>query len=242
MSERSVQSGAPKDVGHDALRAMAGAVAHDLNNILTAIAGNLSLLQEVDAEDDGWRGEYFNAVQKSVERGIRLSEKMEAIAGRLLLRPEPVNVNKLVRDVLGTLPRAVLDTVEVRSFLSPNNPIVMADSEKLLTAVEGLTASAACAAVEDRGALEISTDLDRDADKFVRIRAVFAGAPRFAEAIEIAFTSPYSTPVCLSRDKWNLAGVTGFVKQSQGSITLRRDTEHAAHLDILLPRWAPSSE
>lgn len=242
MSEPFPQHGTAEAVRYEALRAIAGSVAHDLNNILTGIAGNLQLLQEAGAAKHDLLSEFLDGALQSVARGAQLSQKMEAIAGRLLLHPGPVNINRLVKRALQTLAPVLPNALEVKSTLSPEDPVAMVDGKMALSAMNALSESALHVAGNEPCTLEFMTGASSSAGPFVTISAIFSGVARFAEAIALAFTAPYSSSACFNANGWNLAGVTGFVRQSHGHLTLHRDSAHITRLDMLLPQWTPRQD
>src|ERR1700742_4135655 len=93
-----------------ALVELAGAVAHELNNIFTAVAGNLSLLDE-DLAGDGESSARINDVIRTAQRGIVLSSKLQAFAGRQPLRRKRLDVSRLVGDVVRDVPPTLLNAV-----------------------------------------------------------------------------------------------------------------------------------
>ncbi len=78
-----------------ALVELAGAVAQELNNIFTAVAGNLSLLDE-DLPGGTETRARIGDVIRTAQRGIALSSKLQAFAGRQKLRRARVDVGRLV--------------------------------------------------------------------------------------------------------------------------------------------------
>ena len=77
----------------EALVQLAATVAHELNNIFTAVSGNLSLLEDSFDHQSPSKKVVGDVIQ-TARRGIELSEKLQAFAGRQKLnrttvRPEP---------------------------------------------------------------------------------------------------------------------------------------------------------
>src|SRR6185312_16968148 len=64
-----------------ALVQLAGTVAHELNNIFTAVTGNLSLLEPEAAAAPGQEST-IRDIGRAAERGIDLTSKLQAFAGR----------------------------------------------------------------------------------------------------------------------------------------------------------------
>ena len=77
----------------EALVQLAATVAHELNNIFTAVSGNLSLLEDsFDHQSHGKK--VVGDVIQTARRGIELSEKLQAFAGRQKLNRTQFDLNR----------------------------------------------------------------------------------------------------------------------------------------------------
>ena len=76
-----------------ALVQLAGTVAHELNNIFTAVAGNLSLL---DREFKDEQSDTYRDILRAAQRGIDLTSKLQAFAGRQRLNRRSIELNGVV--------------------------------------------------------------------------------------------------------------------------------------------------
>src|SRR5258706_9333274 len=92
----------------DALVQLAGTVAHELNNIFTAVTGNLSLL---DQEFTGEQSVTYRDILRAAQRGIDLTSKLQAFAGRQRLERRSIELNGAVSHTLAKL-RHTLDDIE----------------------------------------------------------------------------------------------------------------------------------
>src|SRR5262245_318757 len=111
----------------DALVQLAGTVAHELNNIFTAVAGNLSLL---DQDFSGEQSVTYRDIVRAAQRGIDLTSKLQAFAGRQRLDRRRVDVNGTVSRTLARL-RHTLSGVELDVALGATEFVVYADEQKL---------------------------------------------------------------------------------------------------------------
>src|SRR5690242_5728120 len=84
----------------DALVQLAGTVAHELNNIFTAVAGNLSLL---DQDFSGEQSLTYRDILRAAQRGIDLTSKLQAFAGRQRLDRRSIELNSVVAHTLAKL-------------------------------------------------------------------------------------------------------------------------------------------
>ncbi len=149
------------------LKQVESALAHDLNNFLQVIMGNLELLKR--------RGEL---VPEIVEAGLSATRTAAALADRLgaigrLRRQEPreLDVNRLLAELAPLVERTVGDAIRVELKLASNVPQAFADPQCLQLALMEL-ASNARNAMPAGGRLSITT---ADAGGFVRISLADTG-------------------------------------------------------------------
>ncbi|HXI75799.1 MAG TPA: response regulator, partial [Steroidobacteraceae bacterium] len=79
----------------DTIGQLTGGVAHDFNNLLMAVLGSLSLLEKRLPEDPRSHRLLQNAVQ-GAQRGASLTQRLLAFSRRQELKPEAVDVPRLV--------------------------------------------------------------------------------------------------------------------------------------------------
>ncbi len=110
-------------VGH-----LVGGVAHDLNNLLTVIRGNVDVLKMRDAENP-----LLSDVIAAIERGQRLTDSLLATSRRDHA-PTDLPVNELVDELVGLLRRAFgkAYTIEVKHGADPAPPFDAGRLEQIL--------------------------------------------------------------------------------------------------------------
>lgn len=77
---------------------LTGRFAHEFNNLLTVVSGNLEFLDE--AISDGPFLETLQAAQTAASRGAELIQSMLAYSQRAKLSPECMNLNPTVEDII----------------------------------------------------------------------------------------------------------------------------------------------
>ena len=137
-----------------ALVQLAGTVAHELNNIFTAVAGNLSLL---DQEFSDEQSVTYRDILRAAQRGIDLTSKLQAFAGRQRLERRSIELNGVVSRTLAKL-RNTLDDIAVDITLAGAEFIVYADEQKLSDTVIELIKNARAAMSETGGRLTVKTE------------------------------------------------------------------------------------
>ena len=138
-----------------ALVQLAGTVAHELNNIFTAVTGNLSLL-EPETTDSANHASTVRDIVRAAERGIDLTSKLQAFAGRQRLNRQNVELNALVLRTMRQL-RPSLPATNVKITLADAEFTVYADEQKLSDTIVELVKNAHAAMPPIGGCLTVET-------------------------------------------------------------------------------------
>src|SRR6185312_8662468 len=139
----------------EALGQLTGGLAHDFNNHLGIIIGNLDLLA---ADLPGEQKELVDDALTAAFNGADLTRRLLAFARRQPLRPERVDANKLIGEITKLLRRTIGERIEIRLNLDPGVPQVSADPSQLETAIANL-ANNARDAMPSGGRLTITTGM-----------------------------------------------------------------------------------
>lgn len=139
----------------EAIGVLAGGIAHEFNNALTVVAGNIDLLQ-MDLPDDEIIKTFGQATKASVRRMSNLTDKLLAYARGGKYRPENINLNNFVKDTLAIVKHDVDPKISIETDLSIDISIVNADLTQLQTVISAIFANA-IEALEAEGHLRIIT-------------------------------------------------------------------------------------
>ncbi|MEJ0015055.1 MAG: histidine kinase dimerization/phospho-acceptor domain-containing protein [Acetobacteraceae bacterium] len=96
----------------ESLGQLTGGVAHDFNNLLMVIQGNLQLLRK-RMPDDPRLLRLVDGAMQGADRGATLTKRMLAFARRQELRPETVDVPRLVDGMEEMLRRTLGPGIEI---------------------------------------------------------------------------------------------------------------------------------
>jgi two-component system cell cycle sensor histidine kinase/response regulator CckA len=142
----------------EAIGRLAGGIAHDLNNALTAIAGYSELaLAELPA-DNATRAD-VEEIRRAAERAGSVTRQLLAFSRKELLEPRLFNLNDTI-DALGRLLARLLGAdIEVRTELAPELPPILGDPGQVEQAVINLAVNARDA-MPGGGDLVLSTALE----------------------------------------------------------------------------------
>jgi signal transduction histidine kinase len=125
----------------DTIGQLTGGVAHEFNNLLMAALGSLNLLRKRMEPDERNRMLLDNAIQ-AAERGSALTQRLLAFARRQELKPEPVDVIRLIDNIEELLQRAVGPAVRLQREPALALPHVMVDANQLELALLNLYVNA----------------------------------------------------------------------------------------------------
>jgi signal transduction histidine kinase/ActR/RegA family two-component response regulator len=214
----------------EALGQLTGGLAHDFNNHLGIIIGNLDML----GEDPGLDAEHKELVDDALTAafsGADLTRRLLAFARRQPLRPERVDANRLVGEITKLLRRTLGERIVIRLSLDAAVPEILADPVQLETAIANL-ANNARDAMPDGGQLTITTgtrylDEEYSAEhsevtpgSYVMVEVTDTGCGMVPEIAERIFEPFFTTKDPGKGTGLGLAMVFGFLKQSGGHINV----------------------
>jgi signal transduction histidine kinase/CheY-like chemotaxis protein len=215
---------------------LAGAVAHDFNNMMTAIRGFAELLLlEVHSES---ARESITEIQNCVERGSQLTRQLLAYGRRQVLRPRELSLNDLVSRMRLLIERVLPSTVEVCIDLDPDLGLVHADVSQMEHVLLNLAINARDAMVQG-GTLTIRTRNLSVSELELVVQDSGVGMDQ--NTIEHAFEPFFTTKSEHQGSGLGLAVTHGVVRQSGGTITIESSPGQGALFRIRLPRVAPAT-
>ena len=142
----------------EALGTLAGGVAHDFNNILSAIMGFTYLGQIDSVSEDVLRG-YFVDIHKSSERAASLTRQLLAFSRRQAVEPVVFDLNVLVFDLYKMLSRLIGEEIELASLVRDSkNAYIRADPGQIEQVIINLVVNARDA-MPKGGRIQISSGL-----------------------------------------------------------------------------------
>lgn len=142
----------------EALGQLAGGIAHEFNNILTAILGYAHLLRKQMTEQDPQRFFVDNTIA-SGERAARLIKDILAFGRKQKIDPKLVDLNEVVRKSGSLLAMMIGEDIEMDVSLCDHAIAVMADGGLISQVMMNLAANARDA-MPRGGLLSIRTSLE----------------------------------------------------------------------------------
>ncbi|MPY69024.1 MAG: PAS domain-containing protein [Alphaproteobacteria bacterium] len=228
----------------EAVGALTAGVAHDFNNILTVISGNLEILEKT-ASPGGRAAKRIGRAVEAVFRGKALTQQLLTFSRRRRLDLKVVSINDLVeqmRDMFATLG----DAVTVRFDLDEDLPLCEIDPAILETVLLNIAINARDAMPEG-GTLTVSTaSLRPDDDSFrdavgTLPRGVYAclrltdTGTGMTEAVRDHAFDPFFTTKGARGNGLGLSMAYGFVNQSGGDIQIDSEPDRGTEIRLYFP-------
>ncbi len=230
----------------EAIGKLTGGVAHDFNNVLQVIAGNLQLLSR-DVAGNLRAEQRLQTAIAATSRGSRLASQLLAFGRRQPLSPKSVNLGRLIRGIDDMLRRSLGEGVEIETVIVGGLWNTFVDTVQVENALLNLAINARDA-MQGQGKLTIEagnaflddTYVARHGDvaagQYVMVAVTDTGCGIPAELLERVFEPFYTTKPEGQGTGLGLSMVYGFVKQSGGHIKVYSEVGHGTTVRIYLPR------
>jgi signal transduction histidine kinase/DNA-binding response OmpR family regulator len=227
----------------DAIGNLAGGIAHNFNNLLMGIQGNVSILiQDKTAGDSGF--DELAGIERCIDSGANLTRQLLSFAkgGRYSLNL--VDLNDLVKKSAGMFARTRKE-IHVAQHLAEEPIMAELDAAQIELALMDLYVNA-WHAMAGGGTLTVATsavDLDESFVKpyhltpgsYLKIDVADTGAGMDEQTIERIFEPFYTTRPMGEGTGLGLASVFGIIKRHQGMITVDSHVGQGTTFSIYLP-------
>jgi signal transduction histidine kinase len=226
------------------LRRLTGGIAHDLNNLLTAIQGNLELLAKRLSDQRLKR--YCDNARVASERAARLVTELLVSSGPQRLVPKPVDVNALVRNMGEPLSGMLGDSIRIETVLDSALWSAMADPIRLELDVLEIAINARDA-MPLGGVLTIETSNTSVGEtqgspevpspgEYVSLAIADTGAGMTDEVRARAFEPFFTTKAIGKGSGLGLTQSLGIAKQLGGGMRIQSKPGQGTRVELLLPR------
>jgi len=227
----------------EAIGTLAGGVAHDFNNLMMGIMGNVSLMiHEIDPEHR--YHERLRQIEKLIQSGARLTSQLLGYARKGQYELKAVDVNRIIRETVDPFVRTRREIVP-HLDLADRLPQVEADESQMNQILLNLFINAADA-MPDGGALLISTravsepsccgvSIEKGASPLVLIRVTDTGTGIDSKIINQVFDPFFTTKTMGRGTGLGLASVYGIVKSHGGHIEVDSEPGSTTTFSVYLP-------
>ncbi|OFW14170.1 MAG: hypothetical protein A3F69_05685 [Acidobacteria bacterium RIFCSPLOWO2_12_FULL_66_10] len=156
----------------EAIGRLAGGIAHDMNNALTAIAGYAELALNEMAPDHKARPD-VEEIRRAAERAGSVTRQLLAFSRKQMLEPRVFNLNETVANIGRLIGRLLGADIEVRTHAAESPLYVFGDPGQVEQAIMNLAVNARDA-MPVGGRFELRTSLDDVDEAFARAHVPIA--------------------------------------------------------------------
>jgi PAS domain S-box-containing protein len=236
----------------DAIGRLAGGIAHDFNNLLTVVINHADFAMEEVGESAPVRADLIE-IRKAAGRAADLTRQLLAFGRKQVLRPQVLDLGKIVGGMEGMLRRLLREDIEISVVLAPGLAKVMADPGQLEQVVMNLAVNARDS-MPKGGKLTIETvcvELDeayasQHADvkpgPYVMLSVTDTGCGMDESTRARIFEPFFTTKRTGKGTGLGLATVYGIVQQSGGSIWVDSEPDKGTTFEVYFPRELSANE
>lgn len=225
----------------EAVGQLTGGLAHDFNNILQAIIGNLELIEYNQTEASETQP-FLNEAIEAAERGSRLTQRLLATSRRQLLQPRVLNLNTVITSMQELIRSSVGEQVKLIYRCADELWNCEVDVSQLENAVLNLAINARDAMPSGGSLILETTNVSLPARSglpagdYVTLSARDTGHGMTDRIRERAFEPFFSTKNEGGGSGLGLSTIYGFVEQSGGQVSLTSSIGAGTTVKLFLPR------
>lgn len=230
----------------DVVGQLAGGVAHDFNNMLTAIIGSAEMMER-HVKDDPDLAKLLNTIQEAAGRSADLTGQLLAFSRKGSTRTVQVWMNKMVQSVVGLLERTIDKNIRLETRLIADHDLVIGDPTQLQNALLNLGINARDA-MQNGGTITFATaSVYLDASycgshsfhvhpgNYVEISVSDSGMGIKKDVIGHIFEPFFTTKGIGKGTGLGLAAVYGTVREHHGSINVYSEQGIGTVFKLYLP-------
>jgi len=240
LQERLIQAEKMEAIGQ-----LAGGVAHDFNNHLSAIMGFAEMLQERLKDSPLCR--YATNILKSSQRSAELTKQLLAFARKGKYLTVSVDVHEIIGEVLQILEHSIDKRIRLQTLLKAAPPHILGDPTQIQNALMNLAINARDA-MPNGGELSIRTDLkfldeaycatlpyQLTPGRFLELSVSDTGVGMDRETQKRIFDPFFTTKELGKGTGLGLASVYGIVKHHRGAIEVLSEIGMGSSFTLYLP-------
>jgi two-component system NtrC family sensor kinase len=235
----------------EAVGQLAAGVAHDFNNILTIILGQVSLLSESPLA--GSIAESVGEIRDSAERAASLVRQLLAFSRKQVIQPSPLDLGRVITNFGEVLRRVLGEHIELRVHAAPDLPPVLADLRMIEQVIINLAVNARDA-MPQGGSLTITAkDIEIDLEaprcnaearpgRHVCLSVADTGCGIIADVLPHIFDPFFTTKDTGKGTGLGLASAYGIIKQHSGWVEVQSEVDRGTTFLVFLPVCSEEGE
>lgn len=229
----------------EALRTLAGGIAHEFNNVLGTIVGFAELTVDILPEDS--RGRYnLKKVLSASDRAAEMVDQILSFSSREEKEYKPVYLNNILREVLFLIRSSLPPAIEIQTGIEDSRTRVSANLIQIHQVIMNVCKNAAFAMKEDGGILKVALqEWNIEADKsdsaaikpgrYQRISISDTGHGMDKETKRRIFEPYFTTKRVGEGSGLGLSVAHGIVKNHGGTIMVDSEPGKGTTFHVYLP-------
>ncbi len=224
---------------------LAGGMAHDFNNYLTAIIG-LAELTQMKMSRDAPAYKNLGKICDAAMKAANITRQLLAFSRKQMIEPKVMNLNDSIREFTRMLGNLIGEHIELAVSLAPDLGCVKADPTQIEQIIINLAVNARDA-ISSRGSIKIETanvevpekETDRKdripPGRYVRLSFTDSGSGIPEDIIDHIFEPFFTTKKDGKGTGLGLSTVYGIVEQNRGEIRIWSRQGEGTRFEIYLP-------
>lgn len=226
---------------------MAGSIAHNFNNILTAILGHASMAR-MTHENNPKLVKHMNAIENSSTKAAEICKQMLAYTGQGNYSIQALQISQSLEEIQAMVRASIPENITLNYTLEADLPCTRADKSQIQQLAIDLILNAAESYEQITGVVNISTgsqtlktqDLKQCIEQeqaiqgdyvYLRIQDTSCGIP---QAMQQKIFEPFVTTKFMGRGL-GLSAVRGIVRSHHGAIALESAENKGTTFTIFFP-------
>ncbi len=236
----------------EAVGQLTGGIAHDFNNMLAVVLSALDLLSRKFLAHDAPALRYVEVARNGARRAAQLTQRLLAFSRQQPLKPETLDINKLVAGMSDLLRHSLGGNVQLETVLAGGLWRTHADPNQLENAILNLAVNGRDA-MDMREAMEggrltietanchlderyVADQLGLQVGQYVMVAVTDTGIGMGPDIVAKAFDPFFTTKEVGRGTGLGLSQVYGFVKQSGGHVRIYSEPGQGTTVKLYMPR------
>lgn len=225
----------------EAVGLLASGVAHDFNNVLTIILGNV-FLAKADVGKNSDLAHELEQIEIAAKRARNMVGQILTFARKQPGETIPLRVGEAIEEVIRLMRASILPNIKIQADIKDKTLSVLADPTRLHQVIMNLCSNAAEAIGADDGIITISAEPAKNSDKNnpqICI-SVKDNGPGIAKHLQQKIFDPFFTTKQHGKGTGlGLSVVVSLVDQMNGQVTLKSSSKKGSTFKIMLPMAIP---
>ncbi len=240
----------------EAVGTLTGGLAHDFNNIMTAIQVSTELTLMEISDSTLKENELYNTlldINRHAKYGSELTRQLLQFSRKHPMLPIKTNLNTLIENILKMLQRLISEDIKINTILAPDLLPIKADQGTIKQVILNLAINAQ-EAMPNGGELTIKTEnyilnesedqkeIEVKSDRYVTIIIMDTGIGMNPDTINHIFEPFFTTKDVGKGTGLGLSVVHGIIKQHKGWLTVDSKPAKGTTFKIYFPVYSEKTQ